>query len=73
MYLELSTPGSSMLQTSPQAPPLSHGFWTGEVDLCYMDGAIPYDIFPLVGLAFAENEHQSFKIFIAPQVDPYTH
>lgn len=55
------------VQNSPQAPALTHGFWTGDIDLCYKDGAIPYDIFPSVGLGFAENDQQSFKIIVAPQ------
>lgn len=56
------------LQNSPQAPALTHGFWTGDIDLCYKDGAIPYNIFPFVALGFAENDQQSFKIIVAPQV-----
>lgn len=55
-------------QNSPKAPALTHGFWTGDIDLCYKDGAIPYDIFPFVALGFAENDQQSFKIIVAPQV-----
>ncbi|XP_061184875.1 beta-secretase 1-like [Saccostrea echinata] len=55
------------VQKSPNAPPVSLGFWNGDIDLCYKDGAIPYNIFPFVALEFAENEHQSFKIIVAPQ------
>lgn len=57
-----------LLQRSPQAPPVTLGFWSGDIDLCYKDGAIPYNIFPFVALEFAENDRQSFKIFVAPQV-----
>ncbi|XP_061183759.1 beta-secretase 1-like [Saccostrea echinata] len=55
------------VQKSPSAPPVSLGFWNGDIDLCYKDGTIPYNIFPFVALEFAENEHQSFKIIVAPQ------
>ncbi|XP_062574458.1 beta-secretase 1-like [Saccostrea cucullata] len=56
-----------MVDKSPNAPPLSLGFWNGGIDLCYKDGAIPFNIFPFVALEFAENEQQSFKIIVAPQ------
>ncbi|XP_048756417.2 beta-secretase 1-like [Ostrea edulis] len=57
----------NFVQRSPQAPPVTLGFWSGDIDLCYKDGAIPYNIFPFVALEFAENDRQSFKIFVAPQ------
>ncbi|KAL5019692.1 hypothetical protein ScPMuIL_002584 [Solemya velum] len=53
--------------TSFLGPDITNSFWASVDVLCWLEGNIPFDIFPVISLTVAMDKNSSFQLNISPQ------